>query len=316
VRAAGRRYQQGESGRQAHRDRQRRYRERQAKACVTHQGLPTIPSSRPRLSPIPSQCAICGRHSRWIDPFPTVPGRRSSRRGRSKVGRSPKNYVFTWPPTVLASQARGALCQKQAQLKEAREGKLDPVYRVFLQQNLEQVELFRRQIGEINDTLARAMQEHTATLVRLTKIPGVDLAAAQELLAEIGPSAATFATPEQFGLLDRSLSGESAIGRRLLQSSFGEGEPLFEAFIVPDCLGRDSHQGPRIEAKGAAWAVAHRIAKVVWLLLHEGVEYRGKGPGLPNPRTLVRKFRRLLQEFARAGLDAKSLLEQGTPATA
>jgi hypothetical protein len=29
---------------------------------------------------------------------------------------------------------------------------------------------------------------------------------------------------------------------------------------------------PKIGSKGAAWAVAHRIAKVVWLLLHEGVQ--------------------------------------------
>jgi len=95
--------------------------------------------------------------------------------------------------TVLAHEARGALRKKEAQLKQALAGRLDPAYRVLLKQNLEQVALMRRQIGEINDTLALTMQEHTATLVRLTKIPGVDLAAAQELLAEIGPSAATFA---------------------------------------------------------------------------------------------------------------------------
>ena len=71
---------------------------------------------------------------------------------------------------------------------------------------------------------------------------------------------------------------------------------------------------PRIEGKGAAWAVAHRIAKVVWLLLHQGVEYEEKGSA-PNPRTLVHKFRRLMKDFARAGLDAKSLVEQWDPAT-
>jgi transposase len=42
------------------------------------------------------------------------------------------------------------------------------------------------------------MKDHTAALVRLTKIPGVDLAAAQERLAEVGPSAAPLATAEQF----------------------------------------------------------------------------------------------------------------------
>jgi hypothetical protein len=51
---------------------------------------------------------------------------------------------------------------------------------------------------EIEETLAREMKEHTATLVRLTKIPRVDLTAAQGLLADMGPSAATFDTAERF----------------------------------------------------------------------------------------------------------------------
>ena len=67
---------------------------------------------------------------------------------------------------------------------------------------------------------------------------------------------------------------------------------------------------PKIEGKGAAWAVAHRIAKLVWLMLHEGVDYKEQGPAPANPRTLARKMRRLLQEFRRAGIDAKPLLEE------
>ncbi len=42
------------------------------------------------------------------------------------------------------------------------------------------------------------MKEHVGTLQRLTRIPGIDLYAAQELLAEIGPGAAAFAGAEQF----------------------------------------------------------------------------------------------------------------------
>ena len=56
---------------------------------------------------------------------------------------------------------------------------------------------------------------------------------------------------------------------------------------------------PKIEAKGAAWAVAHRTAEVVWLLLHEGVGYQEKGVAPANPRTLVRQFRRLTKERTR-----------------
>ena len=72
---------------------------------------------------------------------------------------------------------------------------------------------------------------------------------------------------------------------------------------------------PRIEGKGAAWEVAHRIAKIAWMVLHEGVEYVEKGSAPLNPRTLARKLRRLLREFARAGIDAKPLLDECSSAT-
>jgi hypothetical protein len=67
---------------------------------------------------------------------------------------------------------------------------------------------------------------------------------------------------------------------------------------------------PRVEGKGAAWAVAHRIAKIVWLLLHQQVEYRERGSAPPNERTLVRKFKRLVKEFGSLGLDVRALLDQ------
>ena len=63
---------------------------------------------------------------------------------------------------------------------------------------------------------------------------------------------------------------------------------------------------PQVEGKGAAWAVAHRIAKVVWLVLHQEVEYREKGSAPPNERTLLRKFKRILKDFGRLGLDVRA----------
>ena len=93
-REANRRYQQSERGKQSQRDRQRRYRERQVQACVTDQGGGTINSPAPRRSPTLCRCSICGRFSRWTDPFPPIPRQRRGWRDRWPVGESPKKYVF------------------------------------------------------------------------------------------------------------------------------------------------------------------------------------------------------------------------------
>jgi transposase len=228
---------------------------------------------------------------------------------------------------VLAGLARGVLRKKDGELKEALAGRLEPVYRLLLKQHLEQVRLLRRQVEEINQTLAQAMQEHIAALHRLSKIPGVDLYAAEELVAEIGPKAAAFPSAEQFvswvGVCPGSqesagvnYSARSAKGNRYLRRLLCQ--IAWAAIHTKDTFFASlfARLKPRVDGKGAAWAVAHRIAKVVWLVLHQEVEYREKGSAPPNERILVRKFKRMLKEFASLGLDARALLDQQLRASA
>lgn len=228
---------------------------------------------------------------------------------------------------ALVNEARGVLRNKKAQLREALVGQLEPVYRMLLQQEMEQVRLLRKQIEEINEALAAAMKLHVATLHRLSQIPGVDLYAAQELLSEIGPGAVAFPSAGQFaswmGVCPGSTetaginhSHRSAKGNRFLRRLFCQiawaashtKDTFFAHLFV--------RLAPRIDAKGAAWAVAHRIATVVWIVLHNGVEYQERGPGCVSQRTLLRKFRHLMHQFQRQGVDVRTLLQQELTAPA
>jgi transposase len=228
---------------------------------------------------------------------------------------------------VLAGEARGVLRKKDAELKEALAGQLEPVYRMLLRLHMDQVRLLRRQVEEINQTLAEAMQEHLVELQRLSRIPGVDLYAAQELLSEIGPKAAAFPSAEPFAswvgvcpgrqesagvnYSRRSAKGNRYLRRLLCQIAWAAIHTKQTFFA-----GLFARLKPRIEGKGAAWAVAHRIAKVVWLVLHQAVDYEEKGSAPPNERTLFRKFKRMLKEFGRLGLDVRALLDQQLSAPA
>jgi transposase len=224
---------------------------------------------------------------------------------------------------VLAGQARGSLRKKDAELQEALAGCLERRYQLLLRQHLEQVELLLRHIDEVNEELARCMKPHVVTLQRLSKIPGVDLHAAEELVAEIGATAAAFPTADQFAswvgvcpgnqesagvcYSHRSAKGNRYLRRILCQIAWA-------AIHTKDTFfaGLFGRLQPRIEGKGAAWAVAHRIAKIVWLLLHEGVEYKERGSAVLSPRTLQRKLKRLVKEFAKAGIDVQTAMAQAT----
>lgn len=228
-------------------------------------------------------------------------------------------------PEKLVQEARGALRKKEAELREAFAGKLDEVSRLLLKQSLQQVGLLREQIQQLDEALAVAMQCHLPTLVRLMKLPGVDRVAAEQLLAEIGPTAAAFPSPEQFAswvgvcpgtresagvcYSSRSAKGNCYLRRLLCQIAWS-------AVHTKDTFfhGLFARLKPRIEPKGAVWAVAHRIAKVVWLVLHEGVQYQERGPATPNPETLKRKLRNLLRQFTRVGVDPREAFNAALPA--
>jgi transposase len=225
----------------------------------------------------------------------------------------------------LLGEARGALRKKKAQLKEALVAQLEPIYRILLKQYMAQVQLLWDQVEELNQTLASVMKQHVAVLNRLSKIPGVDLYSAQELLAEIGPKAAAFPSAEQFAswvgvcpgsnesaginYSHRSAKGNRFLRRLLCQIAWGAihtKDTFFSSLFA--------RLKPRVEGKGAAWAVAHRIGKVIWIILHREVEYQEKGTAPVNERTLLRKLRRLMKEFGRQGIDVKALLGQEIPA--
>ena len=228
---------------------------------------------------------------------------------------------------LLAGEARGVLRKKDTELKEALAGQLEPVYRLLLRQHLDQVRLLRQQVEELNHALAEAMQQHLAALHRLTKIPGVDLYAAQELISEIGPQASAFASAEQFASWVGVCPGSQQSAGINYSARSAKGNPYLRRLLCQIAWAaihtKDTFFAslfarlkPRLEGKGAAWAVAHRIAKVVWLVLHQEVQYQEKGSAPPNERTLVRKFKRMLKEFGTLGLDVRALLDQQLPAPA
>ena len=90
-REANRRYQQSERG-QSQRDRQSGA---AGPGLRYDQGGGTINSPAPRRSPTLCRCSICGRFSRWTDPFPPIPRQRRGWRDRWPVGESRFPMILT-----------------------------------------------------------------------------------------------------------------------------------------------------------------------------------------------------------------------------
>jgi Transposase IS116/IS110/IS902 family len=69
---------------------------------------------------------------------------------------------------------------------------LNPVYRRLLRMALQELQLLEEQIGRLDRELACLLSEHQDALQRLAEVPGLGVDSAQQIIAELGPTAATF----------------------------------------------------------------------------------------------------------------------------
>jgi hypothetical protein len=59
---------------------------------------------------------------------------------------------------------------------------------------------------------------------------------------------------------------------------------------------------PRLGYKSALWAIAHRLCRVVWKILHEGVRYIEQGSEC-DPKTRNQRARILARALRKLGYD-------------
>ena len=215
-------------------------------------------------------------------------------------------------PEQLGQLADGRLHASQEQLAEALAGQLHPVYRTVLELHLERLTVLDRQVERLEKELHAAQAACQDTIRRLCAIPGVGLSAARQLLAELGPLADAFPSAghlaswvgvcpgrkESAGVStsDRSAKGNRAMRRVLTQMAWAavrvKGslfENLFRRWV------------PRLGPQQAIWATAHRLVRLIWKILHQGVEYTEFGP-LLNPAAIERRKRRLIRELRKLGV--------------
>jgi transposase len=98
-------------------------------------------------------------------------------------------------PEVPAKMAHEHVRASKEQLREALDGRMDSVHRLLLKQSLDQIDQLRQQAEELDREIARLFTQQQAAIERLCAVPGISLAAAFQIVAEIGAQARTFATP-------------------------------------------------------------------------------------------------------------------------
>jgi transposase len=211
-------------------------------------------------------------------------------------------------PATLAALADKHLRATPQQLCDALGActQLNPVYRRLLKLALEELRLIDDQIGLLDREMASLLCTHQDAVQPLAEVPGLGVDSAQQIIAEVGPTAATFpsakclsswvgACPgddESAGVnhSHRSPKGNRQMRRILNQSANAAARTKGSIFEV---LYRRSV--PRLGHNQAIGAIAHRHCRLIWLILHQGVRYEERGPAVTKRSKQLRTWRMIRQ---------------------
>jgi len=221
-------------------------------------------------------------------------------------------------PAKFALLAEKGLRAKPEQIAEAfsEAAGVNNSYRRLLRHFLDRLEMLERQVGEIDRELAEAMREHDDAVTRLAEIPGLGADSAQRIIAETGPRALVFPTPEHLcswvgtcpgsnvsagkSQSERSPKGNHQMRHLLNQAANAAVKSrgsVFEAFYQQKKRGDPKRHGV------AVWAVANKLCRIIWKVLHDGVRYEERGTR-PKPEVVRQRLNRVLRHLRRLGYEA------------
>ena len=113
-------------------------------------------------------------------------------------------------PAALAALADRRLRATPDQLSDALGActALHPVYRRLVHLALDELHLVEDQIRQLDQEMAGLLGQHQAAVQRLAEVPGLGVDSAQQIIAEVGPTAATFPSPQQLASWVGACPGE------------------------------------------------------------------------------------------------------------
>jgi transposase len=216
-------------------------------------------------------------------------------------------------PAVLAAMADRSLRATPEQLRDALGActQLNGVYRRLLKMALEELQVIETHIEQLDREAMSLLQKHQEVVQRVAEVPGFGPDSALQMIAEVGPTAANFNSekalsswvgvcPGNEESAGESHSTRSPKGnrhmRRLLnqaaQSAVKVKGSIFEVTF--------HRLLPRLGYKQAIWAIAHRLCRLLWLILHKRVRYEERGPAV-SAKSKRTRTARMIRELKKLG---------------
>jgi transposase len=214
-------------------------------------------------------------------------------------------------PHRLAALGDDRLQCSAAVLADALDGSLDPIQRALLKLYLERLHLLDQQIGQLDQMIATALRQHQDAVIRVAEIPGFGVDSAQQLIAEMGVDAEAFSTAGQFASWSGVCPGTEESAEQNHSSRSAKGNRMVRRILTQAAQAAVKKKGshfqslfrrflPRLHYNGAIWAIAHRLGRLAWKILHDQVRYVEQGQET-NPAAKKRRAQKMVQALRKLG---------------
>jgi transposase len=214
-------------------------------------------------------------------------------------------------PIRLAELGDERLQCSPEELADALRGSPEPIHLDVLKLFLKRLALLDEQIQILDSLAAEALKQHQQAVMRVAQMPGFGVDSAQQIIAEVGVDAASFASAGEFCSWAGTCPGSEESAEQNQSSRSPKGNRFVRRILTQAAQAAVKKKGchfqvvfrrllPRLGYKGALWAIAHRLARLLWKILHEGIVYVEQGTET-TPQARKRRVQRLAQALRKLG---------------
>lgn len=216
-------------------------------------------------------------------------------------------------PAALAALADGRLRATPEQLCDALGAcaELHPLYRRLVKMALADLDLLETQMRELDDALAELLRRHQDSVERLAEVPGLGVDSAQQIIAEVGPTAVTFPSAGQLASWVGACPGAEESAQVNDSTRRPKGNRQMRRLLNQAANAAVKYKGSifqilyrryvvRLGHQQTIGVIAHRLCRLIWKILHNGIRYEERGPAL-NQQSKRARANRMLRELRNLG---------------
>jgi transposase len=175
-------------------------------------------------------------------------------------------------------------------------------------------------MNQLDQEIADLLSHHQDAVQRLAEVPGLGVDSAHQIIAEVGATAATFPSEKHLASWIGVCPGEQESAGISASNRSPQGNRFMRRLLNPCANAAVKVKGsifeivfrrllPRLGYQQAIWAIAHRLSRLIWKILHQRVRYEERGPAV-SQKSRAARTTKMIKELRSLGSRVESIQQQ------